>query len=51
MSYRNVWEYIAARLGVDPDLFTPADVSDLLTDDECRDLAMAWMFDDEAMEP
>lgn len=47
MSYKDKWEYIAARLGIDPDLFTPADVIDLLSDDECRDLAMAWLSDDD----
>ena len=46
MSYRNEWEYVASRLGVNPDIFTPSDVIDFLTDDECQTLAIAWMFDD-----
>ena len=50
MSYKNEWEYVASRLGVNPDIFTPNDVIDLLTDDECRSLAMAWMCDDDADE-
>lgn len=45
MSYRILWSYIAERIGVNPDIFTPNDVIDELTDDECYELALASLLD------
>lgn len=45
MSYRLLWKRAARRIGVDPDVLTPADVMDELTDEECRELALASLTD------
>ena len=45
MSYRILWECIASRIGINPDIFSPTDVIDELTDDECYELALASLLD------
>ena len=44
MDYILLWEYIAERIGVDPNILTPMDIIDELTDRECMELALASLL-------
>ena len=44
MDYLLLWAYIAERIGVNPNVLTPMDIIDELTDRECRELALASLL-------
>jgi hypothetical protein len=44
MDYLMLWEFIAERIGVNPNVLSPMDIIDELTDRECRELALASLL-------